>query len=118
MFSIDRISISSTSPSVLLRNLRRSSKSRSSSRQHNFELSPAPSFISDTSTGAQSPENAHSAGTVSTINSIMSRQPSMINMEVERQRFGSGLDVMEPRPIVYWGSMEERMSSSIGSRLG
>ncbi|TQS34776.1 hypothetical protein Golomagni_04829 [Golovinomyces magnicellulatus] len=44
-----------------------------------------------------------------TINAIMSRQPSVLNMEIERQRFGHDLEVLEPRPIVYWGSFEETL---------
>jgi hypothetical protein len=46
-----------------------------------------------------------------TIRSIMCRQPSMQNLEEERKSFGSGLAILEPRPFVYWGSMEERMES-------
>jgi len=41
----------------------------------------------------------------------MHRQPPMVDMEEEKRTFGSGLDVLEPRPIVYWGGMEERMES-------
>ncbi|RKF78354.1 hypothetical protein GcC1_043021 [Golovinomyces cichoracearum] len=44
-----------------------------------------------------------------TINAIMCRQPSVLNMEIERQRFGHDLQVLEPRPIVYWGSFEETL---------
>ncbi|KKA30523.1 hypothetical protein TD95_003377 [Thielaviopsis punctulata] len=46
---------------------------------------------------------------VETINSVMFRQPSIVNMEAERRVFGSELGVLEPRPIVYWGGLEERM---------
>jgi hypothetical protein len=35
----------------------------------------------------------------------------MLNLEEERRSFGSGLKILEPRPVVYWGSMEERMES-------
>jgi hypothetical protein len=35
----------------------------------------------------------------------------MQNLEEERRSFGSGLEILEPRPVVYWGSMEERMES-------
>jgi hypothetical protein len=35
----------------------------------------------------------------------------MQNLEEERKSFGSGLAILEPRPVVYWGSMEERMES-------
>ncbi|OLN92867.1 hypothetical protein CCHL11_08822 [Colletotrichum chlorophyti] len=52
-----------------------------------------------------------SSSPVSTINSIIFRQPSMLDIEEERKSFGSELSILEPRPIVYWGSVEERMSS-------
>ncbi len=48
---------------------------------------------------------------VSTINSIIFRQPSIVDMEEERRSFASELSILEPRPIVYWGSLEERMGS-------
>jgi len=35
----------------------------------------------------------------------------MVDMEEERRSFGSGLEILEPRPVVYWGSLEERMES-------
>jgi hypothetical protein len=35
----------------------------------------------------------------------------MQNLEEERKSFGSELSILEPRPVVYWGSMEERMES-------
>ena len=47
---------------------------------------------------------------VRTINSVMSRQPSIVDLEEERKIFGGELAVLEPRPIVYWGSVEERMA--------
>jgi len=39
----------------------------------------------------------------------MHRRPSMLEMDEEKRSFGSGLEVLEPRPIVYWGGLEERM---------
>ncbi|KAK7418311.1 hypothetical protein QQZ08_011298 [Neonectria magnoliae] len=51
------------------------------------------------------------SSSASTINSIILRQPSLVGMEEERRKFGSELRVLEPRPIVYWGSVEERMGS-------
>lgn len=39
------------------------------------------------------------------------RQPSLVGLEEERRTFGSELRVLEPRPLVYWGSVEERMGS-------
>jgi hypothetical protein len=35
----------------------------------------------------------------------------MVDMEEERKSFGLGLEILEPRPLVYWGGMEERMGS-------
>jgi hypothetical protein len=48
---------------------------------------------------------------VSTLNSIIFRQPSILDLEEERKSYGSELGILEPRPIVYWGGMEERMGS-------
>lgn len=48
---------------------------------------------------------------VDTINSIMYRQASIVDLEEERRSFGSGLEIMEPRPIVYWNGLEERLTS-------
>jgi len=42
----------------------------------------------------------------------MHRQPSMQDLEEEKKSFGVGLEIMEPRPLVYWGGMEERLGSS------
>ncbi|KAM0533507.1 hypothetical protein ACHAP6_007264 [Verticillium nonalfalfae] len=46
----------------------------------------------------------------STINSIIHHQPSILGMEEERRSFGSELSILEPRPVVYWGSVEERIA--------
>ncbi|KAH7136637.1 hypothetical protein EDB81DRAFT_87857 [Dactylonectria macrodidyma] len=78
------------SPSRIGRSFRRSS--RSSARD---------SYSSSTSVSSSA----------STINSIILRQPSLVSMEEERRKFGSELNVLEPRPIVYWGGVEERMGS-------
>jgi len=48
---------------------------------------------------------------VSAINSVIFRQPSIINMEQERRTFAAELNILEPRPVVYWGGLEERMGS-------
>ena len=69
---------------------------------------------SSTSSRASSARNSYSSQTsvsspVSTINSIIFRQPSILDLEEERKSFGSELNILEPRPIVYWGSLEERM---------
>ncbi len=69
---------------------------------------------STSSKGTASNRNSYSSANmspVSTINSIIFRQPSIVDMEEERKSFGSGLDILEPRPLVYWGGLEERMGS-------
>lgn len=48
----------------------------------------------------------------SMINSIVFQQPSIIGLEEERKSFPSELFVLEPRPILYWGSLEERIVSA------
>jgi hypothetical protein len=35
----------------------------------------------------------------------------MMDLEEEKKSFGSGLSILEPRPVVYWGGMEETMGS-------
>ncbi|KAH6961606.1 hypothetical protein DER45DRAFT_208990 [Fusarium avenaceum] len=79
------------SPSRLRDSLRRSS-SASTSTQASF-----------------SSVNTTSSSTAVAINNIISRQPSLLSLEAERRSFGSELSLLEPRPIVYWGSVEERM---------
>ncbi|KAH8161997.1 hypothetical protein CIB48_g6240 [Xylaria polymorpha] len=52
-----------------------------------------------------------SSSPVHTINAVLFRQPSILDMEEEKRRSGAELTVLEPRPIVYWGGLEERMGS-------
>ena len=33
----------------------------------------------------------------------------MLDLEEERRTFASGLEILEPRPVVYWGGVEERL---------
>lgn len=47
--------------------------------------------------------------TEDTINNIVSRKYRSAGLEEERDYFPSGLSVLEPRPLVYWSSVEERM---------
>ncbi|TVY56041.1 hypothetical protein LCER1_G002198 [Lachnellula cervina] len=54
---------------------------------------------------------SNTSSPVNTINAIVHRQPLVLDMEEEKKTFASGLDVLEPRPIVYWGGLEERMES-------
>ncbi|KAF4961948.1 hypothetical protein FSARC_9939 [Fusarium sarcochroum] len=79
------------SPSRLRNSLRRSSSASTS-----------------TQASCSSANTTHSSTAVA-INNIISRQPSLLNLEAERKSFGSELSLLEPRPIVYWGSVEERM---------
>jgi len=54
---------------------------------------------------------SNASSPIMTINDIMHRQPSMLEMDEEKRSFASGLEILEPRPIVYWGGLEERMGS-------
>ncbi|KAI0868397.1 hypothetical protein GGS24DRAFT_494587 [Hypoxylon argillaceum] len=78
------------SPSNLRTSLRRSSSA---------------STATSSSCGSSSP--------VHTINSVLFRQPSILHMEEEKRRSGAELNLLEPRPIVYWGGLEERISASL-----
>ncbi|KAH6659903.1 hypothetical protein BKA67DRAFT_653110 [Truncatella angustata] len=62
-------------------------------------------------TGIRTSLRRASSSPVETINSVLSRQPSFVEMEEERKSFGSELNLLEPRPVVYWGGLEERMGS-------
>ncbi|KAI0140853.1 hypothetical protein GGR57DRAFT_421960 [Xylariaceae sp. FL1272] len=77
------------SPSNLRTSMRRSSS--------------ASSDTSSSDSGSSSPVHA--------INAVLFRQPSILDMEAEKQRSGVELNLLEPRPIVYWGGLEERMGS-------
>ncbi|CAJ2513425.1 Uu.00g015440.m01.CDS01 [Anthostomella pinea] len=55
--------------------------------------------------------SSNSSSPVTTINYVLFRQPSILDMENEKKISGSELNVLEPRPIVYWGGVEERMGS-------
>jgi hypothetical protein len=85
--------------SLSLSSLRTSLRRSSSTSNGSIMSSNRDSYASNTS----SP--------ISTINAIMHRQSSMLDMEEERRSFGSGLEILEPRPLVYWGGLEERMGS-------
>lgn len=50
--------------------------------------------------------------TANTINSIVMRQKSVMDLEEERRAFPSELRLLEPRPVVYFGSLEEQLGSS------
>ncbi|KAK5651760.1 hypothetical protein OQA88_11722 [Cercophora sp. LCS_1] len=80
------------SPHKIRTSFRRSSSSASSRASTDRD-----SFISN----ASSP--------VSTINSIIFRQKSLMNLEDEEER--RELNILEPRPALYFSSLEERMGS-------
>ncbi|KAI0880379.1 uncharacterized protein GGS22DRAFT_175121 [Annulohypoxylon maeteangense] len=81
------------SPSVLRTSFRRSSSA------------------STTSTSSYHSCSSTSSSPVSTINAVLFRQPSIADLEEEKRCSGPELSVLEPRPIVYWGGVEERMGS-------
>lgn len=59
------------------------------------------STTTSSSSGSSSP--------VHTINAVLFRQPSILDMEEEKRQSSAELTVLEPRPIVYWGGLEERI---------
>ncbi|KAJ9144868.1 hypothetical protein NKR19_g6241 [Coniochaeta hoffmannii] len=81
-------------------NLRTSFRRSSSSASSRASSVDRDSFLSSTSSPVGS-----------TINSIIFRQPSLVDLEEERRSFGSELAILEPRPVVFFGSFEERMGS-------
>lgn len=83
------------SPERLRTSFRRSSSASSSSR------ASSNSNRSSYTNTSLSPVNA--------INSVIVRQPSIVGLEEERKSFASELNLLEPRPIVYWSGVEERM---------
>ncbi|KAL5346534.1 hypothetical protein ACLOAV_008805 [Pseudogymnoascus australis] len=46
---------------------------------------------------------------VATVRSILSRQSSLVDLEEEQRDFGREIGVLEPRPVVFWQGLEERM---------
>ncbi|KAI0204744.1 hypothetical protein F4808DRAFT_456493 [Astrocystis sublimbata] len=76
----------------------------------NIRTSLRRSSSASTATSTSSASSA-TMSPVHTINSVLFRQPSILDMEEEKRRSGTELTVLEPRPIVYWGGLEERMGS-------
>ncbi|KAK3192837.1 hypothetical protein K4F52_001194 [Lecanicillium sp. MT-2017a] len=60
-----------------------------------------------------SDETTTRRASANTINSIIYRQPSIVGLVQERDSFPTELGVLEPRPVVYWSSVEERMGSLV-----
>lgn len=50
-----------------------------------------------------------SLNTTTTINSVIYRQPAVVGFVQERTTFPRELVVLEPRPLVYWSSVEDRI---------
>ncbi|OTA80181.1 hypothetical protein M434DRAFT_401859 [Hypoxylon sp. CO27-5] len=69
------------------------------------------SSASTTSTSSYQSYSSASSSPVSTINAVLFRQPSIADLEEEKRSSGPELSILEPRPIVYWGGVEERMGS-------
>lgn len=74
------------------------------------------SFRRSSSASSQSTSSRHSMASnssspVDTINAVLVHQPSIVDFEEEKRCTGPELGILEPRPIVYWGGMEERMGS-------
>ncbi|EPE04686.1 calcium channel subunit cch1 [Ophiostoma piceae UAMH 11346] len=69
------------------------------------------SSTSSTTSSSRESYTSTASSPVSTINSIIFRQPSIVDMEEERRVFPGELSLLEPRPIVYWGGLEERLCS-------
>ncbi|OBT73281.1 hypothetical protein VF21_08441 [Pseudogymnoascus sp. 05NY08] len=46
---------------------------------------------------------------VATVRSILSRQSSLVDLEEEERDFGREIGILEPRPVVFWQGLEERM---------
>ena len=54
---------------------------------------------------------SRSPSTTSTIHSILCGMLSMTDFGTEQRDFSSELCILEPRPVVYWESMEARVRS-------
>jgi hypothetical protein len=82
----------------------------SSGIRTSFRRSSVASSSSQTTSSRDSmvSSGSPSLSPVSTINSVLNRQPSILDLEEEKKCSGPELSVLEPRPIVYWGGMEER----------
>lgn len=65
------------------------------------------SSVSTTTSGSSG--SSGSSSPVHTINAVLFRQPSILDMEEEKRQSSAELTVLEPRPIVYWGGLEERI---------
>ncbi|GAW12257.1 hypothetical protein ANO14919_016190 [Xylariales sp. No.14919] len=65
------------------------------------------------SSASTATSSSGSSSPVHTINAVLFRQPSILDMEEEKRRSGAELSVLEPRPIVYWGGLEERILGAL-----
>ncbi|KAL7628230.1 hypothetical protein AAE478_002429 [Parahypoxylon ruwenzoriense] len=69
------------------------------------------SSASTSSASSYNSYGSNSSSPVSTINAVLFRQPSIADLEEEKRCSGPELSILEPRPIVYWGGVEERIGS-------
>lgn len=69
------------------------------------------SLLSRSSSTSSMSSDAAKRRYASSINSIISTQPAMIDRHEEFEAFSNELTLLEPRPVVYWSSVEERMGS-------
>ncbi|RYP21817.1 hypothetical protein DL765_002042 [Monosporascus sp. GIB2] len=76
-----------------------------------FRRSSSASSQSTSLRGSFSSTSSSAHTPVDTINAVLFRQPSIVDFEEEKRNLRSELSVLEPRPIVYWGGVEERMGS-------
>ena len=71
------------------------------------------SSASTQSTQSRDSFTSSTSSTVHTINAVLVRQPSIAGFQEEQRSSGHELGLLlEPRPIVYWGGVEERMMGS------
>jgi hypothetical protein len=98
----------------------RSSSAASSASQASTSTAASPTTRSRTVYSPISPEtythdpsrDSVMSSPAMTINGIVFRQPSIVDLEEERRSFANELGILEPRPIVYWGGVEERMQTA------
>lgn len=59
--------------------------------------------------------NTSSTSAASTINSVIFKQASIIDLQEEHMQFASKLNILEPRPISFFGSSESSMEERFAS---
>ncbi|KAF4123346.1 hypothetical protein GMORB2_6047 [Geosmithia morbida] len=64
---------------------------------------------STSTTASETPSCVSASTAAGAVNSSISRVPSIAGLVEEHRNFSSELGILEPRPVVYWESMEEKM---------